>query len=77
MGYVKPQLKCPKCGSVIYSRRHPVCGRCGAKLPDSLMFNPAVRKKVDEMIEQDRKREEWKSKFPGHASSSCEYGSLL
>ena len=68
---VKPQLKCPKCGSLIYSRRHPVCGRCGEKLPESLMFSPVVRKKVDEIVEQDRKREEWGNKFPGHDTGSA------
>jgi hypothetical protein len=30
------------------------------------MFNPVVRRKVEEMIEQDKKREAWGSKFPGH-----------
>ena len=64
------QLKCPKCGSVIYSRRHPVCGRCGEKLPASLMFNPVVRKNIEEMIEQDKKREAWGNKFPGHDPGS-------
>ena len=64
------QLKCPNCGSVIYSRRHPLCGRCGAKLPASLLFNPTVRKNIDEIIEQDRKREAWGNKFPGHDPGS-------
>jgi ribosomal protein L37E len=64
------QFKCPKCGSPVYSRQHPVCGRCGGKLPKSLMFNPVVRKKVEEMIEQDKKREQWGNKFPGHDTGS-------
>ncbi|HTY88201.1 MAG TPA: hypothetical protein VMB80_12105 [Candidatus Acidoferrum sp.] len=34
------------------------------------MFNPVVRKKVDEIIEQDKKREEWGNRFPGHNTGS-------
>jgi hypothetical protein len=71
------QPKCPKCGSVIYSRRNPICGRCGEKLPDSLMFDAATRKKVEKVIEEERKQTDWAQKFPGHPSSSVEYGSML
>ncbi len=35
------------------------------------MFNPVVRKKVEEIIGQDKKREEWGSKFPGHDTGSA------
>ena len=35
------------------------------------MFNPVVRKKVEEMIEQDKIREAWGSKFPGHDTGSA------
>jgi len=35
------------------------------------MFSPVVRKKVDEIVEQDRKREEWGNKFPGHDTGSA------
>ena len=35
------------------------------------MFNPVVRKKVEEMIEQDKKREAWGSKFPGYDTGSA------
>jgi len=62
--------KCPKCGSIIYSRRHPICGQCGEKLPESLMFDPATRKKIDHQIEQDKKRQAWQAKFPGTDTSS-------
>ncbi len=30
------------------------------------MFDPATRKKVDKVIEQEKKRVDWESKFPGH-----------
>ena len=61
--------KCPKCGSVIYSRWIAVCGRCGGKLPSSLMFDSATRNKIEELIDQDRKRVDWERKFPGHDTS--------
>ena len=73
---MESQLKCPKCGSVIYSRRNPICGRCGEKLPESLMFDPATRKKMEKVVEEGKKRAKWESKFPGHASSSGEYGPI-
>jgi hypothetical protein len=67
---MKSKLKCPKCGSVIYSRRVPVCGRCGAKLPPAVMFDAQTRNRVERIIEQDKKRLEWERKFPGHHTSS-------
>jgi tRNA(Ile2) C34 agmatinyltransferase TiaS len=39
--------KCPKCGSVIYSRRNFLCGICGERLPDELLFSPQEREKVE------------------------------
>ena len=71
------QLKCPKCGSVIYSRRIPVCGRCGEKLPESLMFDAETRKKVEKVIESEKRRADWEAKFPGQAGSSGEFGPSL
>ena len=63
------QPKCPKCGSVIYSRRIPVCGRCGEQLPESVMFDPATRKKVNKVVDQGKRRAAWESKFPGRDTS--------
>lgn len=74
---MESQLKCPKCGSVIYSRRIPVCGRCGEKLPESLMFDPATRQRVEKGIADEKKLAEWERKFPGHPSSSSEFGGML
>jgi len=62
---------------VVYSRRNPICGRCGEKLPESVLFDPATRAKLDKMIEQDRKRAQWESKFPDRPASSGEFGSML
>ena len=73
---MESQPKCPECGSIIYSRRIPVCGKCGGKLPESLLFDPTTRKKMEKVIEGDKKRADWESKFPGHPSSSGEFGPM-
>ena len=40
------------------------------------MFDPATRKKVEKVVEGDKKRADWESKFPGHSSSSGEFGPM-
>ena len=67
---MESQIKCPKCGSVIYSRRIPVCGRCGEKLPETLMFHARTKAKLDKADAQERKRVAWEAKFPGHSTNS-------
>jgi len=62
---------------VIYSRRHPVCGRCGAKLPVSLMFDTATRAQLDKQAEAEHRQAEWERNFPGHPSSSGDFGRML
>jgi len=39
--------KCPKCGSIIYSRRNVLCGVCGERLPANLLFSEAQKQKVE------------------------------
>ena len=38
--------KCPACGSIIYSRRHVLCGVCGERLPEELLFPVEQREKI-------------------------------
>jgi uncharacterized Zn finger protein (UPF0148 family) len=49
--------KCPKCGSVIYSRRNVLCGVCGKRLPDELLFSPKEREKVERDLQELKQRE--------------------
>jgi len=42
--------KCPKCNSIIYSRRNALCGACGEKLPPELLFSPAEREVVEQEL---------------------------
>ena len=66
---MEAQLTCPKCGSVVYSRRHLVCGRCGEKLPESAGFDVATRQRLDAMAAEEHKQAAWRSKFPGRDTS--------
>ena len=50
--------KCPKCGSVIYSRRNVLCGVCGERLPDELLFSVSDRARVEHDLEEIKKREQ-------------------
>jgi len=57
------ELKCPHCGSVIYSRKNKLCGVCEEPLPADLLFSDTVAKKVDQEMQQiNRKREEDRKK---------------
>jgi hypothetical protein len=54
----RPQLRCPTCRSIIYTRRHRLCGVCGEELPVSHLFSvpEAQRVKHTLVIEQQRHR---------------------
>ena len=52
------EYRCPDCGSVIYSRKNGLCGVCGKRLPDSLLFTPAERAVVDQQMEDLKRREQ-------------------
>jgi hypothetical protein len=53
------EFKCPKCGSVIYSRRNVLCGVCGERLPDELLFTAEQRAVMDrELADSKRKARE-------------------
>jgi uncharacterized Zn finger protein (UPF0148 family) len=53
MGY-----KCPRCGSVIYSRRNVLCGVCGERLPADLLFSASERERVERDLSELKKREQ-------------------
>jgi transcription initiation factor TFIIIB Brf1 subunit/transcription initiation factor TFIIB len=50
------ELKCPRCQSIIYSRRHNVCGKCGAVLPKELLLTEAQIKDLDGERAREKKR---------------------
>jgi len=49
--------KCPKCGSIIYSRRNVLCGVCGDRLPPELLFTPEQRAVVEKELAELKLRE--------------------
>jgi hypothetical protein len=55
--------RCPNCDSIVYSRRHKLCGVCGSPLPDELLFKPAEALRVQSILHTDRrKHREWVAK---------------
>ena len=52
---VQPQVRrCPICESIIYSRRHKLCGVCCGELPDECLFDPAQAESVSALIKEER-----------------------
>lgn len=50
------EFKCPHCQSIIYSRRHKVCGTRGATLPGDLLLTSAQIQKLDKERAREKKR---------------------
>ena len=48
--------RCPSCDSIIYSRRHVLCGVCGCQLPESCLFNFSQAACVERTLEEERQR---------------------
>ncbi len=74
------EFKCPKCGSVIYSRRNVLCGACGERLPQELLFSPeeraAVEKELANLKQQTKENQtDATSDTPITFLSSTDFGS--
>lgn len=74
------ELKCPHCGSVIYSRKNKLCGVCERPLPEELLFSDAVVEKINQEIQEihrqrkeDCKKEEEKEKYGGGDASGIAF----
>ena len=48
--------RCPECRSVIYSRRHRLCGVCNQPLPDHLLFSVVEARRVEDLLRAERNR---------------------
>ncbi len=48
--------RCPECHSVIYSRRHRLCGFCGEPLPDYLLFSTNEATRIEQLLRTERQR---------------------
>jgi hypothetical protein len=47
---------CPECNSIIYTRRHRLCGVCGAELPGELLFTAVEASRVKELLKTEQHR---------------------
>ena len=58
-----PNLACPTCDSIIYSRRNKHCGVCGQDLPVELLFNAIELQRIEGIIESEKLRHrKWMSR---------------
>jgi len=68
----KDAPSCPKCGFRVFNRRYPKCERCGAALPESIVYSAeelaALRERErKEELERQRERsaEKWRTPAQG------------
>ena len=47
---------CPSCDSIVYSRRHRLCGVCGQVLPADCLFTATEAENVEMLLRTDRHR---------------------
>lgn len=52
----KPAARCPECNSIIYSRRHRLCGVCNEPLPDDLLFSLTEAQQVEDLLRTEQTR---------------------
>src|SRR5438046_2223369 len=51
---VKPREQhCPSCDSIVYSRRHRLCGVCGQVLPEDCLFTATAAESVELLMTRD------------------------
>jgi hypothetical protein len=52
----KSHLRCPECHSILYTRRHKLCGVCGNELPEQFLFSPAEASRLNELLRTEQQR---------------------
>lgn len=63
---VRPEAerRCPHCNSVVYSRRHKLCGVCAEPLPAACLFSDEQAQSVRSLVSEERERHRvWLQKF--------------
>ena len=54
---VQPQERhCPSCDSIVYTRRHRLCGACGGVLPKDCLFTDSEAESVAMLMTTERQR---------------------
>jgi len=64
IGVHAQEHRCPRCDSIVYSRRHCRCGVCEQVLPTNCLFDPDESENVDVLLRTERKRHKaWLTKI--------------
>jgi hypothetical protein len=48
--------RCPSCHSIVYSRRHRLCGVCSLPLPEDFLFSIPEARRIEKLLESERQR---------------------
>jgi predicted nucleic acid-binding Zn ribbon protein len=56
IAHQEPYGWCPECNSIIYTRRHRLCGVCGEELPEELLFSVMEASRVKELLRNEQHR---------------------
>ena len=60
----QPERHCPHCGSLVYSRRHKLCGVCAEPLPVTCLFSMEQSQRVEVLLQEERAaHRHWLHKF--------------
>jgi len=54
IGPQRKVVRCPQCRSIVYSRRHRLCGVCGEELPEQLLFSVVEAARVERLLAYER-----------------------
>jgi hypothetical protein len=54
LGLGRKSGRCPACDSIIYSKRHKLCGVCGEALPENLLFTVTEAQRVERLLHVER-----------------------
>lgn len=49
-------LRCPHCDSIIYSRRHKLCGVCAEELPTEVLFTEGESAHIKGLLREEQHR---------------------
>jgi len=56
LGIEPRERHCPSCDSIVYSRRHRLCGVCGEALPTDCLFTATEAQNVEMPLRSERQR---------------------
>ena len=56
LGVKRRERHCPSCDSIVYSRRHRLCGVCGQALPKDCLFTATEAENVEMLLRTERQR---------------------